>query len=187
MTDQPTPTLDPTPGPGAFPSARRFPWLKALPPSPLPFLPQTAYPRPQTMREDSTSTATSAPGRTPADTVQDAYVKMAAAAAAPEAKSIGWEVLVGPLLEAAIQAVTGCIRSREQLAAGLANPGPLERAALRRAVRAEAAAQGQRPTPAAVNAAVEAALKIAREATPEQRRNFVAAVGAYAPPDNSAL
>jgi hypothetical protein len=139
---------------------------------------------------DSATTSTSgapAPATTPAaNAVRRAESQLVIAAGAPDAKAIGWEVLIGPILEAAISAISGCLRSREQLAAGLANPGILEQAALRRAVRSELQARGQRATPAQVNAGVEAALKVARDATPEQRRDFLDAVAAYAP-DHSPI
>lgn len=142
------------------------------------------------MNYDSATTSTSgapAPATTPAaNAVRRAESQLVIAAGAPDAKAIGWEVLIGPILEAAISAISGCLRSREQLAAGLANPGILEQAALRRAVRSELQARGQRATPAQVNAGVEAALKVARDATPEQRRDFLDAVAAYAP-DHSPI
>jgi hypothetical protein len=139
---------------------------------------------------DSATTSTSgapAPATTPAaNAVRRAESQLAIAAGTPDAKAIGWEILIGPILEAAISAISGCLRSREQLAAGLANPGILERAALRRAVRSELQASGQRATPAQVSAGVEAALKVARDATAEQRRDFLDAVAAYAP-DHSPI
>ena len=142
------------------------------------------------MNYDSATTSTSgapAPATTSAaNAVRRAESQLVIAAGAPDAKAIGWEVLIGPILEAAISAISGCLRSREQLAAGLANPGILEQAALRRAVRSELQARGQRATPAQVNAGVEAALKVARDATPEQRRDFLDAVAAYAP-DHSPI
>ena len=143
------------------------------------------------MNYDSATTSTSgapAPAATTpaANAVRRAESQLTIAAATPDAKAIGWEVLIGPILEAAISAISGCLRSREQLAAGLANPGILEQAALRRAVRSELQARGQRATPAQVNAGVEAALKVARDATPEQRRDFLDAVAAYAP-DHSPI
>jgi hypothetical protein len=142
------------------------------------------------VNDPSATTGTSgapAPATTPAaNAVRRAESQLVIAAVAPDAKAIGWEILIGPILEAAISAISGCLRSRDQLAAGLANPGILEQAALRRAVRSELQARGQRATPAQVNAGVEAALKVARDATPEQRRDFLDAVAAYAP-DHSPI
>jgi hypothetical protein len=138
------------------------------------------------VNDPSAATNTSAAPTPAANAVRRAESQLAIAAATPDAKAIGWEVLIGPILEAAISAISGCLRSREQLAAGLANPGILERAALRRAVRSELQASGQRATPAQVSAGVEAALKVARDATPEQRRDFLDAVAAYAP-DHSPI